>query len=119
MNKLAITLVAAVASYAIAIALPAEAKETPKPADAAKAATKLLDINTATKAELEKLTGIGPARAADIIKNRPYRGKDELVSRNVIPQNVYDGIKEQVIARQVPTGGAEPGRKNETKAQKV
>ena len=37
----------------------------------------LIDINTATKAQLDVLPGIGPARADAIIKGRPYRGKDE------------------------------------------
>lgn len=33
-------------------------------------------------------------------ENRPYQGKDELVSRNVLPQATYAKIKGQIIARQ-------------------
>jgi competence protein ComEA len=61
---------------------------------------KLVDINSASAAELDALPGIGKARADAIIKNRPYRGKDDLVSRRIIPQNVYDGIKDKIVARQ-------------------
>jgi competence protein ComEA len=60
----------------------------------------LVDINSATKAELDALPGIGSARADAIIKGRPYRGKDELLSKKIIPSNAYDGIKDKVIARQ-------------------
>jgi competence protein ComEA len=61
---------------------------------------KLVDVNSAPASELDALPGIGKARAASIIKGRPYKGKDDLVNRHVIPQNVYDGIKEKIIARQ-------------------
>jgi competence protein ComEA len=80
------------------------APEKPAPAPAAKppkaAPEKLIDINTASTKELRSLTGIGDARAAAIVKGRPYRGKDELVQKGVIPQAVYDGIKDKIIAKQ-------------------
>ncbi|MCJ2014017.1 ComEA family DNA-binding protein [Methylobacterium sp. J-076] len=60
----------------------------------------LLDLNSASAEELDKLPGIGTARSAAIIKGRPYKGKDDLVQKKIIPQNVYDGIKDKVIARQ-------------------
>jgi DNA uptake protein ComE-like DNA-binding protein len=59
-----------------------------------------MDINTATKDQLATLDGIGPARADAIIKGRPYKGKDDLVNKKIIPQSVYDGIKEKIIAKQ-------------------
>src|SRR5690606_16353974 len=59
-----------------------------------------LDINSATEAELTQLRGIGEARARAIIAGRPYSGRDDLVKRKIIPQGVYDEIKDQIIARQ-------------------
>ena len=60
----------------------------------------LLDINSASTEELDALPGVGPARAKAIIANRPYGGKDDLVNRKIIPQNVYNQIKDKIIARQ-------------------
>jgi competence protein ComEA len=60
----------------------------------------LLDINSASAEELDKLPGVGPARAKAIIANRPYGGKDDLNNRKIIPPNVYNQIKDKIIARQ-------------------
>ena len=46
------------------------------------------------------LDGIGEARSAAIIKGRPYSGKDDLVNKKIIPQDVYDKIKDKIIAKQ-------------------
>jgi len=59
-----------------------------------------MDINSASQSDLEKLPGIGEAYAAKIAAGRPYARKDELVSRDIIPQAAYDKIKDRVIARQ-------------------
>jgi DNA uptake protein ComE-like DNA-binding protein len=60
----------------------------------------LIDINTATEKELASLPGIGDARATAIVKNRPYKGKNELKDRKIIPESVYNGIQDKIIARQ-------------------
>jgi len=60
----------------------------------------LVDINSASAEELDKLPGVGPARAKAIIANRPYNGKDDLTQRKIIPPNVYNQIKDKIIARQ-------------------
>jgi competence protein ComEA len=62
----------------------------------------LVDINAASAEELDRLPGVGPVRAKAIISHRPYSGKDDLVQRKIIPQNVYDQIKDKIIARQGP-----------------
>ena len=72
-----------------------------KPAAAAPAkAAEPMDINTATAKQLATLDGIGDARSAAIVKGRPYAGKDDLVNKKIIPQDVYDKIKDKIIAKQ-------------------
>ena len=80
---------------ATATATPAKAA----PAAPAKAVA-LIDINSATAKQLATLEGIGDVRSAAIVKGRPYNGKDDLVDKKIIPQDVYDKIKDKIIAKQ-------------------
>jgi len=105
MNKLLSALIfSAVTAFgmnAYAAAPDAAKPAAAKPAEAAKpAATQKLDINTATEQQLRDFPGIGEARAAAIIKGRPYKTKDELAKKKIIPQAVYDKIKDSIIAKQ-------------------
>jgi DNA uptake protein ComE-like DNA-binding protein len=61
---------------------------------------KLVDINSASRAELKTLPGIGDAEADRIIKGRPYLSKAELVTKNVMPEGVYVSLRKQIIAKQ-------------------
>ena len=74
-----------------------------------------LDINTATKAELEVLPGIGTVYSQKIIDNRPYANKHQLVSKNVIPEATYAKIKTRVIAKQSSTEKTTVSKKTTTK----
>ena len=98
-----------VLAIGIAPVWAAQKKTTTKPTTTAASTTKapakasavtLLDINSATKEQLQTLPGIGDAYAQKIIAGRPYTRKDQLVSRSVIPQAPYDKIKDSVIAAQ-------------------
>ena len=85
-------MLAALLSYA-----PSSVAQSTKEKTAIKSA--LLDINSASKADLMAIPGIGEADALKIIASRPFKRKDELVTRKIIPDALYDRIKGQIIAR--------------------
>jgi competence protein ComEA len=96
-------------AFVALLALPAlgqstQTKPTPPMATTGKASpatpAALVDINTASAEDLDALPGIGKARGEAIIKGRPYKGKDDLLNRHILPQSVYDGIKSKIIANQ-------------------
>ncbi len=105
-NRLTLGVVLALVAMlftASASAAQSKDKKSGKSATAAKAAetkAELIDINTATKAELTALPGIGEVYSQKIIDGRPYTRKDQLVSKKIIPQGTYDKIKDQIIAKQ-------------------
>lgn len=78
-------------------AAPAPAATAQRPAAAQ---TQLVNLNTATEAELDKLEQIGSARAKAIIEARTKGGRfkdwNDFVARNVVPKNAEEAIKNKV-----------------------
>lgn len=100
MKKLLVATAIALAGLALPAAHAQDAKKPAPPAAAAPKAEALLDINTATEAQLVALPGIGDKRAKDIIKHRPYARKDEIKSKAGISDAVYAQIQDKIIAKQ-------------------
>ncbi len=70
---------------------PAKSRQIPPP-------EARVDINHASEAELIKVPGLTPSWAGRILRFRPYRSKQDLLDRGVLPSDVYDRIKDYVIA---------------------
>jgi competence protein ComEA len=94
----ALALAALVVAPALAGAAPATQAKSQAAKPAAKPAAELLDLNAATEAQLVALPGVGEAYAKKIIAGRPYKSKDELVHRKIVPESVYKEFSEKVVA---------------------
>jgi DNA uptake protein ComE-like DNA-binding protein len=94
---LVVATLAAAAGGGLGQSVPAPRRTGSAPVAISRAA--LLDINTATAAELKALPGMGAEYARRIIAGRPYSAKNQLVSRGILPQAAYEEIAGRIVAR--------------------
>lgn len=100
MKLAGMALMASIAWLPVAVQAASVAGSGPALAPVVRVADKLVDLNSATAADLVKLPGVGIAYASKIIAGRPYAGKNQLVSKGIVPQSVYDKFSALVIAKQ-------------------
>lgn len=98
--RILITLATLALFSSLSVAQAGGSMANPKAATAKAAATDLLDINSATKDQLDALPGIGAVYSQKIIDGRPYKMKTDLVKKKVLPQATYNKIKDKIIAKQ-------------------
>lgn len=98
LRVLAVSLLLIAASAAQTAKAPAPATHQQTVSEKIAESKTRMDINTATAEQLKTLPGIGDAYVARIIGGRPYTAKNQLVQRGILPQNVYAGITDRIIA---------------------
>lgn len=92
----------AVARGLLAQENPWEGRGAFRTSEKAPPAEERIDINHASLAQLLKVPGMTPSWAGRIVRFRPYRTKLDLLDRGIVPDRVYDRIKDNIIAHRKP-----------------
>lgn len=94
-------------SKAAAVELKKDAKEAAKQTKAAAEGVKeginapdeAVNVNTASKAQLQTLPGIDEELADRIVAGRPYHTVDELGTKGVLPPEEFSKIKRKIVVK--------------------
>ena len=97
MSLLALTIAAPVLAQPATTTSPSV--NSPATAMTPAAKSDMVDLNSATAAELKALPGLTDDDASKIIQNRPYTDKSQLVSKKVVSEGTYDRLKDHVVAK--------------------
>jgi competence protein ComEA len=122
MTRLVVLLVAVLFAFGVAATPAVAQKDAPKTGASTSTSAKKempqekVDLNSASEADLQKLPGIGEALSKKIVENRPYKRKDELVQKKIIPAPTYEKIKDHVVAKQSTAAGKDDMKKSDKPA---
>jgi DNA uptake protein ComE-like DNA-binding protein len=75
-----------------------DSRGVPKTSALAPPPEQRVDINHATITELLKVPGLTPGWAERVVRFRPYRTKQDLFEKGVVSSEVYDRVKDFIIA---------------------